>query len=406
MHKIITLSLLLGISTGLFSDKLEKPLFPYPQHVSYKNALSLSKYSQKTLAINVANYYDEWKREFLIAKNGNYRISVDKKDTTRTVSEGQGYGMMIVALMAGYDKDAKQIFDGLYRFVKKHPSEICGSFMTWQVPAKKGESDSAFDGDADIAYALMLASSQWGDKGEINYKKAAKDIINSLSVIAIGRETNLPLLGDWVDQNGKKYNQFTTRSSDFMLSHFRAFYRFSGDKRWLDVIKATQHALVAIQAYPGNKTALVSDFIYHDSNGYHPTKRKFLEEEDDSYYYNACRVPFRVGLDALLNGDKNSLNIAKKMIMWIAKESHENPDKIMSGYRLSGQVIGDYTSAVFVAPFGVLAKLDDAKQDFFDKIYEAVKERHENYFEDSVNLLSQLIMIDAFWDPTMVKVKD
>ncbi len=396
----MTLSLLLGVIMGLFSENLEKPLLPYPQHVSYKNALSLSKYSQKTLAKNVADYYDRWKREFLILQKGDYRIATDKTDTTRTVSEGQGYGMMIVALMAGYDRDAKQIFDGLYRFVKKHPSEICGSFMTWQVPAKKGESDSAFDGDADIAYALMLASAQWGDKGEINYKNEAKNMIKALSLLVVGRKSNLPLLGDWVQQDGEKYNQYTSRSSDFMLSHFRAFYRFTGDKRWLNVIKATQYALVAIQSHPSNQTALVSDFIYHDRSGYHPTKRKFLEEEDDSYYYNACRVPFRVGLDALLNGDKNSLSIAKKMTAWISKESHENPDKIMSGYRLSGQVIGDYASAVFVAPFGVSAKLDSAKQDFFDKIYEAVKERHENYFEDSVNLLSQLIMIDAFWDPT------
>jgi len=388
---------------GTLFASTKPPAYPYPQQSNYKNSITLSKYSQKVLEKNVADYYDIWKRDFLVEEKGLYRIAADKKDKSRTVSEGQGYGMMIVALMAGYDNDAQKIFDGLYHFVKKHPSHKCDAFMTWQVPAKKGESDSAFDGDADIAYALMIAAAQWGNNGKIDYAKEAKQMIDALSQHALGKKSHLPLLGDWVEQDGEKYNQYTTRTSDFMPSHFRAFYRFTADKTWLEVVKTTNNALIAIQNSPDNKTALVSDFIYHDKLGYHPTKRKFLEEEDDAYHYNACRVPFRVGLDALLNADKSSLNIAQNMTRWIAKKSGENAENIKSGYRLSGKVIGDYTSAVFVAPFGVAAKLDASKQEFLDDIYDVVKTSHENYFEDSVNLLSQLIMIEAFWDPTTVK---
>jgi len=397
MRKTIVLSMLLGMVMGVFAGTER---FPYPQYLSYKNAITLSKYTQKALAKNVAVYYDIWKRDFLVEENGLYRIATDKKDTSRTVSEGQGYGMMIVALMAGYDKEAKKIFDGLYGFVKKYPSGACGAFMTWQVPAKRGENDSAFDGDADIAYALLLADAQWGDK---HYALEAKMLIDALGQLVVGKDSHLPLLGDWVEQGGKKYNQYTTRSSDFMPSHFRAFYRFTGDKKWLSVIQATQSALVDIQNHANNKTALISDFIYHDSAGYHPTVRKFLENEDDSYYYNACRVPLRIGVDALLNGDKTSESIAQKMTNWMIKESRYNPRNIKSGYRLSGQVIGDYTSSVFVAPFGVSAKLNRKNQAFLDDIYEVIKESHENYYEDSVNLLSQLIMIEAFWDPTSVR---
>ncbi len=401
--KIVGGVLMFGLFSWTVFASAKTPAYPFPQEVAYKKSSSLSQYSQKTLEKNVANYYDIWKRDFLVKQKDLYRIASDKDDKSRTVSEGQGYGMMIVALMAGYDRDAQKIFDGLYHFAKKHPSEICGSFMTWQVPAKKGGSDSAFDGDADIAYALMLASKQWGNTGKVHYANEAKNIINALSLMAIGKESHLPLLGDWVEQNGKKYNQYTTRTSDFMPSHFRAFYRFTGDKKWLSVIETTNRALAMIQNNPTNKTALVSDFIYHDKQGYHPTKRKFLEEEDDSYYYNACRVPLRIGLDALLNGDKISQEISKSMLSWIVEKSGKNVANIKSGYRLSGQVIGDYSSAVFVAPFGVAAKLDASKQAFLDAIYEMVKSSHENYFEDSVNLLSQLVMIEAFWDPTTVK---
>ena len=398
--------MLFGAIIAAFSSSKSEAAYPFPHFVSYHNASSLSHYTPKQAAKNVADYYHIWKKDFLIKEGEFYRVATDKNNSSRTVSEGQGYGMLIVALMAGEEKKAQAIFDGLYHFVEAHPSEIEPHFMTWQVPAKKGESDSAFDGDADIAYALMLASKQWGDSGEINYSKEAIKMINALGKRVIGKDSYLPLLGDWVDLDGKEYNQYTTRTSDFMLSHFRAFYRFSGDKRWLKVIEQTQKALDDIQALPSNKTGLVSDFIYHDKKieSFLPTKRDFLEEQDDSYYYNACRVPWRVGLDGLLSGDKNSIMIGKKMTAWIAQTSSQKATHIKAGYRLSGKVIDDsYYTAVFMAPFGVSAKLDAAYQPLFDDVYETIKCMHENYFEDSVNLLSQLVMIDAFWDPTTVK---
>jgi endo-1,4-beta-D-glucanase Y len=406
MSKIVGVLMFFGAIIAAFSSSKGEAAYPFPHFVSYHNASTLSHYTPKQAAKRVAEYYQIWKKDFLVKEGTFYRIATDKNDTTRTVSEGQGYGMMIVALMAGEEQDAQLIFDGLYRFAKAHPSEIEPTFMTWQVPAKKGESDSAFDGDADIAYALMLASKQWGDSGQINYAKEATKMIDALVKKVIGKDSYLPLLGDWVAQDGKKYNQYTTRTSDFMLSHFRAFYRFREDKRWLKVIAHTQKALEDIQTLSTNKTGLVSDFIYHDKKkgSFLPTKRDFLEGQDDSYYYNACRVPWRIGLDALLSGDKNSIKSAKKLTAWIAKTSSQKATQIKAGYRLSGKVIDDsYYSAVFIAPFGVSAKLDTAYQPLLDDVYEVVKSMHENYFEDSVNLLSQLIMIDAFWDPTTVK---
>ncbi len=399
MRYFLLILLSLGVIMGLYSDDVK---YPFAQKVAYQKGVELSR-DREVVVKNIQHYYEKWKEDFLIQEGEYYRIATDKKNTSRTVSEGQGYGMLITALMAGYDENAKKIFDGLYLFSRAHPSALSPLFMTWQVPAKKGESDSAFDGDADIAYALLLASKQWGNQGKIAYNKEADKIIQALLKSVVGKSSYLPLLGDWVEEDGKKYNQFTTRSSDFMLSHFRTFYRITKDKQWLEVIKATQDALLEIQNLPENKTALVSDFIVKKGGRYYPEKRGFLEEEDDAYYYNACRVPMRVGLDALLNGDKTSLVIVQKMAQWIAKKSGKNPDKIMSGYRLDGSVIGEYTSAVFIAPFAVAVKCDPTLQGFFDKLYDAIKDRHENYYEDSINLLSQLIMIDAFWDPSKVK---
>ena len=104
-------------------------------------------------------YYDQWKAQFLVAAGpGFYRVAFGKTSPkhAKTVSEGQGYGMIIVALMAGYDPDAQDLFDGLWRFARAHPSDINADLMGWIVPPDGGGNDSAFDGDCDMAHALLL----------------------------------------------------------------------------------------------------------------------------------------------------------------------------------------------------------------------------------------------------------
>ena len=42
--------------------------------------------------------------------------------------------------------------------------------MDWRVPGNGGGGDdSAFDGDCDMAYGLLLADAQWGSTGDIDY---------------------------------------------------------------------------------------------------------------------------------------------------------------------------------------------------------------------------------------------
>jgi hypothetical protein len=113
-----------------------------------------------------------------------------------SVSEGQGFGMIIVAMMAGYEAKAREIFDGLFLYCKDYPSSINARNMAWKVNAdgSRGGDNSAFDGDADITYGtqhftghwaascrlipssspgLILADKQWGSTGAVDYRAEA-----------------------------------------------------------------------------------------------------------------------------------------------------------------------------------------------------------------------------------------
>lgn len=392
---------------------------PFPQHLTYApGTIRPNHRTQAQQDDDVRAAYDRWKAAYLIA-DGNasdgkalYRVAFGKAGTDNyavTVSEGQGYGMVIVALMAGHETNAQPIFDGLWNFSRVHPSDNEPRLMGWRVPSSGGNS-SAFDGDMDIAYALLLADQQWGSDGTIDYMAEARAVIGAIAEATIGTDSHLPMLGDWVENYGPTRNQYTPRSSDFMPAHFRAFERATGDQLWTAVTTASQRTVSLLQERFSPKTGLLPDFIEPVSDTDHdprPAKPGFLEGDNDgSYSYNAGRVPWRLGIDALLNNDSTSLAQAQTIAAWSLTATNGVPANIKPGYRLDGTPIppGDYFSTFFAAPLGVAAMTLPAqpeigRQQWLNAIYDSVRDTSQNYYEDSVSLLCMLIMTGNYWAP-------
>lgn len=156
--------------------------------------------------------------------------------------------MIIVAVMAGHDPEAQTLFDGGF-----------------QVPVKGNNSNSAFDGDCDIAYALLLADAQWGSGGAVRYKDEALTVIAGILASTIGPNRRLPMLGDWVRSGDAAYSEYTPRSSDFMPGHFRSFGKATGDPVWTEVVNATQSVITSLQTHYSALTGLLPDFIVTES---------------------------------------------------------------------------------------------------------------------------------------------
>ncbi len=380
----------------------------FPQHVDYSQASFINQFSQSELDEHVTSFYDIWKNNYLIHAGQDkdnldlYRIVTSKPGETTdriTVSEGQGYGMILSVLMAGHDPLAQKQFDGLWLYAKSNPSQLNSAFMSWRISTAYPSGDSAFDGDADIAYALLLADKQWGSDGPIDYLGQSVALINAIKLSVIDSFSHLPYLGDFQVRNPDK---FLVRPSDFLLTNFRAYHAATKDPFWLDVIQASLNVMQKTQSRYSEKTGLISDFM--DVNPvlstYTPASGKVLESEyDGMFYYNACRVPMRIGLDALLTGNEKSSAIVKQISQWISPSTNQNPENIKAGYHLDGQPIaeGNYFTTVFAAPLGVAAMTVAGQGNWLDSIYNEVYQLHESYFEDTINLLSMLIMSRNYW---------
>lgn len=391
---------------------------PFPQQVNYAaDSLRVTSRTQAQQDDDVRAAYDRWKQNYLAAAKPDaqgrprFRVKLNAGANEPTVSEGQGYGLVIVALMAGHDPEARTVVDGIWRFINDHRSEVDPRLPDWYVNADESADDrgetSAFDGEADIAYGLLLADAQWGSDGDVNYRAEALSLIQAMMEKEIGPDSNLPMIGDFVDPNGAVYNQFMTRTSDFMYGHFRAYARASGNAKWNQVVGATQAAATHIQTNFSPASGLLPDFLVATSaqdNTLRPAKPNEAEGDPDGMYAaNAGRVPWRIGTDWLLNSDAVSRRQAQKISVWAQASTGGDPMQIKPGYLLSGAPIppAEYWSTFYVAPMGVAAMATPGQQAWLNAIYDSVRNETQGYYEDSVTLLSMLVMTGHFWDPTL-----
>jgi hypothetical protein len=325
--------------------------------------------SQAALDQAVRDFYDAWKARYVpqTCGAGRHVVLSGTRPGNLTVSEAHGYGMMIMALMAGHDP----------AYFREHPSVLTPDLMAWYQTtscASAEGADSASDGDLDIAYALLLADRQWGSCGAIDYAAAARQVLDGIEAGEIDATGRYLLLGDWTDPSAPRHYD-ATRSSDFMPDHLRAFASASGESVWTAVLDHTYAVIDGVQTTHSPATGLLPDFIADPLGTPAPVAPGFLEGPNDgAYHYNACRDPWRLGTDYTVSGDIRARTALGRITTWIRRATADDPRGIAAGYRLDGTPSpgSNYLSMAFVAPLGVGAMTDAANQTWLNDIWDLV----------------------------------
>jgi endo-1,4-beta-D-glucanase Y len=397
------------------------PSYPFPQQITYPFGNKVTGLSQSELNNKVSQLYDAWKSNYVDNDFNSWedhelwRVKSGVEYPNDTVSEAQGYGMLITVIMAGYDSDSKEIFDGMYWFFKKYQNSH--GLMKWIIK-KDGstpESDNATDGDMDIALALIMADKQWGSDGNINYKERAEDLIKAIKKWNVDspednfgiEETNswrLTLGDAWASGDGTDITDKLTRPSDFMTNHLKIFAEFTADTDWNNVVDRC-YKLVGIMQSNFSSPGLIPDFI--DDSTETPAIPDTIEGPyDGEFYYNSCRVPWRLTVDFLFSGDERAKNAVQKIITFIKGKTNSNPDSVVDGYKLSGENIGEEAGEndapfAFQSPFGVGGMVDSTNQAWINSSFSFMCNNvvKQDYYGDSIRMLSALVMSGNWWNP-------
>lgn len=368
--------------------------------------------SQAALDQSVRDFWDQWKAKYVARACGAGRrvVLAGAGAGNLTVSEAHGYGMILAALMAGHDPEAQEIFDGMFAFYRDHPSSITPGLMAWNQARScqdAGGSDSASDGDLDIAFALLLADRQWGSCGVVDYSAAAAAIIAAIRAGDLDPTGRIVKLGDWVPNDGSAHAT-ATRSSDFLPDHYRAFAAATSDASWDDLVEHTWQIVGSLQAGSSPATGLLPDFAVNALSAPAPAAPGFLEGANDGAYdYNACRDPWRLATDWIVNGETRARTSVGKIETWIRSATGGDPAKIRSGYQLDGtpSAGSDYLSMAFVAPIGAGAVVDSANQPWLNDVWDRVVATplsDGGYYENTLKLLSMIVMSGNWWSPEKV----
>ncbi len=358
------------------------------------------------------DFYRQWKEVYFQHGCGDGRAFVDvaadgkpvyggTEAQSITVSEAHGYGMLALVMMAAYDTEARSDFDRMVRFFHDHPAQSSAGLMAWNqvegcadAGADVGGSNSATDGDLDIAYALLLADRIWGSTGEIDYRAKARSVIDAIMTYDVAPKGKHLLIGDWVGNPDDLSYAQTTRSSDWMVSHLRSFADLEEGGDWSAVADRTYAIIDAIR---DPQTGLVPDFIIDLDTVPQPAPTMFLEgEHDGDYAWNACRYPWRLALDYLLHGEVRAREATASLNRWIVAATSGSPHAIANGYELDGTPMDEGRgSMAFVAPFGVSAMVDSRNQAWLDAVWADVVAREigdEDYYGNTIKLLSMIVM--------------
>lgn len=383
------------------------PFGSHPQSYAPGTRLPSAPAAERDRAVTA--YFTKWRTAYLVPVGRSGWKAVRSPDAEFPfVAEAQGFGLEILAVLATEGADTQNDFDAVLAYILAHPSSLNRDLMAAEQNKKGGSvngADSATDGDITIAYGLLLADRQWGSEGSFDYRRLALTRIAAIKKSAIDPETKLPLLGDWAAGTAKYAH--ATRTSDFLIGHFRAFRTATGDGFWDEVIDACLNLIVHLQKTHAPATGLVPDFVVetHTSQP-RPAPPNFLEgREDGAYSWNATRVPWRLGADAALHGTGASRGPARLISDWLERASQGRPEKIRSGYSLGGSPLGPPGEPAFFATVGPAASVGSS-QAWVDALWktmtaEAARPKIASYYGASLLLQSLIVLSGNSWDPSL-----
>jgi endoglucanase len=362
--------------------------------------------SNETMDALLTNQYDAWKAANVVKADsvvaGGYAVQFTNR-AYMTVSEGMGYGMLLAVLFHGHDPQAQQLFDGLLGVVRARPAYgiveqghfASGKYlMDWRLNAdgsSGGGGWNAMDGDLDIAMALLMADRQWGSTGKWNYLEEGKATINAMKDFNMrpdGTTKGLPGAG-------------TSRTSDYMIGHFRAFQKATGDALWNTAIDRAYQLSDRMQTVYSAGVGLMPDFIVGtDTTSPYPSPGGMGDGnmDEDKYWWNACRNPWRYSSDYLLSGDTRWKTITARMIDFFQKSSGGDPTQIGTGYTLAGAKAAGGNSGAYHGPVCAGACVDSRFQGFLDTMWNwNAKNLTTGYYDSEIQLLSLVVASGNWW---------
>lgn len=387
MNRFIAFILLATCGTAFAATK-----YPFPQSMNYPNGIrpTLAGINNWTIN-NLQSDFDFWKSNFYAECSDGQRARVKWTDPAAsaqgcspeggcTVSEGIGYGMLILVYMDNATNNTQAQFDKLWRYYNSYPDSK--GLMKWIINGCDGAKadGAATDAEMDVALALAMAYKQWGKE---SYKTDLAVLLKKIWDSEVDQGNKVLKSGSlWSDPYNPSY---------FATGALRVFAQVDTDKshNWtaiadgcLALIKKNQHAT----------TGLVSDWC--NSNGTSVDKNG---SGTNKFGYDAARTPWRVTLDYLWHGTPAAKEAMQKIAAWLKASTGENVTKIKAQYNTDGTTsVTDWSNALYWGAFTMPNMVDPSNSAWLQQLSKRMNQNPDNYYQVSWQILYRLTLSGSF----------
>ena len=396
--------------------------FPFPQNRQMSGCIYPTAYDNN----DVMAAYTKWKADVVVSDagaGGFQRVQRTSSDGVSaatpagsTVSEGIGYGMLIAVYMGDHT-----LFDNLWKYEQLHLD--ANGLMNWSITSAGTntpmEAGGATDADEDMAYALIMADKQWGGMGSLS-KTYSAYALSEIQAIWNHEVYNSNLAGPG-DSWGPTDLTKDINISYFAPAYYRLFKQLDSSHNW-DAVTQTVYDTIfgPNSSTPGALNATNKNTANGLVPGWCTSTGGSSSAGPFNYQYDACRTPFRIGVDWCLNGVSasaaatpiNPSRAQSYVALTSSFFSGVGAANIVDGYNMDGTInssahtVAQGQSAAFVGPAAVGEMSNASNQTFLNAAYNLVKTDTllvgGAYYDESWTVMSLLMMTGNFLDYTQI----
>lgn len=371
-----------GASIAENVDIQEPGWGPVVSSMTDLNPMETSSTADQTFTEQALAYYPNWLRQYVqSAVQGGLRV-VYPSEGNVTVSEGQGYGMLIAALA----NDAPT-FAGLWDYAQRHLD--AHGLMNWKIGPSGttvGQT-SATNGDENMAQALIMAGWRWPGHG---YGRAGITMANAIYQHDL--TANL-LVGPGDGWPGSQ------TGGDIAPGYidpyaYHVFAQVDGHRRWQKVLTTNLAWLKTVGANP--TTGLVPDWETTEGHPVVPPGSA-NPSQADAYYENAA--PYSMWMAQWV--ERSGANaLAGTLGRFLASAP------LSDGYTLTGQPLSSgYTNLPFLSGTAILTTVEDPQSPTsLADLNQLLTQQANSYYGAVLKTLALFILADpnAGEPPTVI----
>lgn len=324
--------------------------------------------------------WEDYKKRFI---NQDGRV-LDYSQNELTTSEAQSY-----ALLRSVWIDDRETFDKVWKFTKENMKRPDDYLFVWRWGLRPdgsygvisdGGENAASDADTDIALALILASRRWSD---VKYLDDSKNILNHLweLEVAEAQGKNYLIAGNWA----KNDTELVINPSYFAPYAWRIFAVVDDSHDWKSLIDPSYDLLARASFDPIDKQKAVGippDWVVLDRQT-GQLKPYPSENLSTNYSFDAARIPWRIAVDYLWNGDSRAYEYLQ--LLGFFNQKYNQDRKLVSGYSHDGQPLTALEHPIIYATsigYFMVTNPDAAGKIYQEKIIRLYSNAQNGFRED------------------------